>query len=63
VKRILLETLLILILSLFLALIYNVVSPTGLRILPRKEGRELERPKGNTTLNRDVGQAAAELYG
>ena len=58
-KRILVETLLILILSLFLALAYNAVSPSGLRILPKKES---DRPKGNTTWKRDIGSVAADSH-
>jgi hypothetical protein len=35
-KRAAIEILLIVLISLFLSLIYNAVSPTGLRILPKK---------------------------
>jgi hypothetical protein len=35
-RRLAIEILLIILISLFLSLIYNAVSPTGLRILPKK---------------------------
>ncbi|MBU4320053.1 MAG: hypothetical protein Q8N12_08525 [Thermodesulfovibrionales bacterium] len=35
-RRIVIEILLIVVLSLLLSLVYNAVSPTGLRILPKK---------------------------
>ena len=39
-KRTALEIALFVILSLFLSLVYNAVSPTGLRILPKKSPEE-----------------------
>lgn len=41
-KRILIEILLILALSLLLAVVFNAVSPSGLRIMPRKEVKKAE---------------------
>ena len=52
-KQTFLEALLILLLSLCLALLYNAISPGGIRILPRKEtistDRQL-RPSSTATL-------------
>ena len=39
-KRTVVEIALFIILSLFLSLVYNAVSPTGLRILPKKNQQE-----------------------
>jgi hypothetical protein len=44
-KRLLIEALFILFLSLFLALTYNGLSSSGLRILPRKENKTVNSLK------------------
>lgn len=35
-KKIMIEAILIILISLFVSFIYNTVSPTGLRVLPKK---------------------------
>lgn len=46
-KKIAIEVLLILGISFFLAVVYNAVSPAGLRILPRKEVKKTEIYRGH----------------
>jgi hypothetical protein len=51
-RRIAVEIALFLILSLFLSLVYNAVSPTGLRILPKKSPQEKQAVVSGMLLSR-----------
>ncbi len=50
-RRTAVEIALFLILSLFLSLVYNAVSPTGLRILPKKSPVEKQSVVSSTLLS------------
>ncbi|MDP2156263.1 MAG: hypothetical protein Q8K68_00965 [Nitrospirota bacterium] len=50
-RRTAVEIALFLILSLFLSLVYNAVSPTGLRILPKKSSEEKQAVVSSTLLS------------
>ncbi len=41
-RRIIIESLLILLISLFLSILYNTVSPRGIEILPKKAVKKAE---------------------
>ena len=49
-RKIITEILLILLISLFLSLIYNAVSPAGIRILPKKPATNAELIKGGVII-------------
>lgn len=51
-RSIAVELALLLILSLFLSLVYNAVSPTGLRILPKKSPQEKQAVGSGMLLSR-----------
>lgn len=57
-RRIIIEILLILIISLFVSLIYNAVSPSGIRILPKKAEKKAEITEGGVIVRSAVARVA-----
>lgn len=61
-RRIIIEFLLILIISLFLSLIYNAVSPSGIRILPKKAEKKAEITGGGVIVRSEVARVVRQPH-